>query len=358
MIRTSIFTQLTGAALIATALFFSSCASTPDSAVAPEQTPGVSGLSGEEYRERIATILETFDGIMMTAEGESELVSLYRSVRPLLVDGRVRVQPDFAVDDNSFSRGRFTLDEENSRAVILIDSRLIDESPVNPVPALSSYAGMLAHMQDYQAYGSDITAFYADPLEYYLAQMDAIYLQGIFVRNFALPLYGEEGFSDFEYYVLQSLEIDAFSSHSLFVWSIDKDIVYSMLGLSTQFSRAQVSAADYVEEVLLLGREVRDNLERSRRLFSESGEAGGDDGEVARRSIYIAATSANTYRTLGSIIFSTIIANRFEDGDFEEYEESLREINEIYGLLELLLEGTGEFRSEYRREYLASFVSR
>jgi hypothetical protein len=336
-------------------LVFAGCAGAPEPL---DTSPGAGDgayLAPEVYRQRIVSLLETFDGIVMTADEDDELAMVYREIRPLLVEGAIRVQADFEPMDSPFSRGRFTLDGDSGTAVLLIHHSLLEGADENPVPALTSYAGLIAFLQDYADYRGEVENLYADPLEYYLARMDAIYLQGLFARDFALPLYGEQSFSDFEYYVLQSLEADGFSTHSLFVWSIDKDIVYSMLGLSTQYGRGGVSTADYVEEVLLLGREVRDNMERSRRLFEESGEGEGDDRRVARRAMYIASTSANTYRTLGSVIFAAMIESVASDEEFEANSDALAEINEIYSLLEAMIGELADFRREYREEYLSSF---
>jgi hypothetical protein len=342
--------------LLATlAVLLSACASIPDNTDPQDNSEPL--LEAAEYQARIETLLETFDGIAMTAEGESELVQVYREIRPLLVEGRIRVQVDYREPESRFASGRFTVNSENGLAVLQIHHRLLDIADENPVPALTSYAGLIAYLQDYRIYGEEVIELYRDPLEYYLARMDAIYLQGLFVRDFALPIYGESSFSDFEYYVIQSLEVDGFSSHSLFVWSIDKDIVYSMLALSTQFSRDEVSAGDYIREVLLLGRDLRDAMETSRRLFEESGmddgtEAQGNDRDIARRNMYIASASAKTYRTLGSLIFGAMVDSRLSEEDFATFEDSLAEIDELYSLLELLLEDLGDFPGEYRQEYL------
>lgn len=347
--------QCFSVALLSLALL-ASCASTSDG-LQDGQQPG--SVSESDYKADIASLLETFDGIIITGPQDNQLSRAYMQIRPLLAAGEIRVQADFQPPNDPFIRGRFTMDSQKGTPVLLINHELLDMASENPVPALSAYAGLIAHLQDYSEYRQDIGELYSDPLEYYLAQMDALFLQGVFIRDYALELYGEQSFTDMEYYFLQSLEVDGFSSHSLFVWGIDKDIVYSMLGLSTQYAHDEVSAAEYSQKVLALGRDIRDNFALSRQLLrenqSDTGDGQSSDDAIARRTLYIAATSANSYRTLGSLIFSTMVADGFSDDDYAQLGDQLSEINELYALLGSLLEELGEFPREYRKEYLETF---
>ncbi len=330
-------------------MLFSACASPPR---VPE-----TGEAGQKaiYQLRIETLLRTFDSIVSTSEALGDIENLYSEVRKNLTQGNIRFVADTGELSSSLRRSRFTLNRQNGMAVVFFHSSLLDEIETNPVPALGEYAGLLANLRDYQEYGSGIEELYTDPLEFYLANMDRSYLQAQFLKDYAIPLYGREKLGEYEYYLLQSLEVDGFSSHSLFVWGIDKDIVYSMLGLSTQLGRGQVDLHGYVEQVLQLGNEIRDNFEQSRRLFAESGEEQGDDGEIARRNMYIAATSANSYRTLGSVIFSSIVNVNFGENEYREYSIQLEEIDALYSLFEVLLTEVTDFRREYRKDYLSGF---
>lgn len=342
-------------------LGFASCATTPEPGRSADPDGGRDSAAGEaggtadEYRSTLVSLLETFDALVVSAENDDELAALYREVRKHFGSGTIRFRTDTRELESSLRRSRFTIDSRTGNAVLLIHYSLLDMADENPVPAMSEIAANISRIGDYIEYGLDMSTLYSDPLEYYLANMNAVYLQSIFLRDYALPVYGEESLSDYDNYVLQSLEVDGFSSLSLFVWGLDKDIIYSMLGLSTQLSNGGVSKEAYVEQVLQLGREIRNNMEQSRRLFQESGDSEGDDRSVARRTMYIAATSARTYRTLGSVIFSTVINERFSAGEYEEHAEKIEEVNQLYALLKTLLSEVDDFRREYRSDYLGGF---
>lgn len=344
-------------------LVLSSCATASNSRPSPSvssangsnESSSRAANSAREYRQTIVSLLETFDALLVSSENTDELRNLYREVRKGFSSGTIQFRPDTRPLESSLRRSRFTIDSETGDAVLLLHHSILDIADDNPVPALSEIAGNISRIGDYIEYGLEISTLYGDPLEYYLANMNSVYLQSIFLRDYAIPVYGEDSLSEYDNYILQSLEVDGFSSLSLFVWGLDKDIIYSMLGLSTQLSSGGVSKEAYVEQVLQLGEEIRDNMEQSRRLFQESGSGEGDDRSVARRTMYIAATSARTYRTLGSVIFSTVINERFSSLEFEENKESIEEINRLYALLQTLLAEVDEFRREYRNDYLEGF---
>ena len=312
--------------------------------------------SGDDYQQSIITLLETFDGILSTAELENELTIFYQKVRPLLVKGQIQAEVDKGKLSTNLERSQLRFDTQNSQIIISFHVSILDGLESNPVSALSEFAGKLVFMDTFLQYGESIVEIYQNPLEYYLAQMDGAYLQTLFLRDFARPLYGEERMGPYENYLLQGLAADDLSSMSLFVWGIDRDIIYSMLGLSTQLGEKEVSLEDYVHEVLQLGLEIQDNIEQSSRLFEESGEAEDADGEVARRSIYIAVTSANTYRSLGSVIFSNALNKVSSEEEYEKLEGQILEIQQIYGQLEPLIQDLSDFRKNYQTQYFSDFV--
>ena len=330
-------------------------AETPGEIPRAAETPAPDETPDEDYQQSIITLLETFDGILITAELENELTLLYRKVRPLLSGGQIQVQVDKGDPGTNLERSQLRFDSSSSKIIISLHVSILDDLESNPVPALSEFAGRLVFMDDFLQHGEDVVELYQNPLEYYLAQMDGIYLQTIFLRDFARPIYGEEQIGPYENYLLQGLAVDGLSSISLFAWGIDREIIYSMLGLSTQLGEKIVSLEGYVREVLQLGREIRDNLEQSRRLFEESGEVEGVDGEVARRGIYIAATSANTYRSLGSIIFSNALNTVSSEEDYKELEEEILEIQQIYNFLEEFIQDLAVFRKDYQKQYFSDF---
>ena len=308
----------------------------------------------EDYRQSVITLLETFDGILTASTIENELTALYQKIRPLLAEGRIQVAADRTELRNTLQRSQTYIDEEK-RPVILLHASILDEVKDNPVSALSEFAGKLAFVHTFLQYGETIVELYQNPLEYYLSQMDALYLQTIFLRDFARPLYGEERIGHYENYLLQGLAVDDLSSISLFVWGIDRAIVYSMIGLSKQLGMDSVSVEGYMYEIIQLGIDIRDNMEQSRRLFAESGTDDGTDGDVARRSMYIAATSANTYRSLGSVIISAAIGNFLSETERITVNDQILEISQIHTLLDLLIGEVAEFRKNYQKNYLSSF---
>lgn len=305
----------------------------------------------EDYRQSIIVLLETFDGILTSAELGNELTEVYNAIRPAFSADKIRVLPDLGEFKNSLERSQVRVD--GSRVAISLHESLLQDIETNPVPALGEFASELPFVAAFLQHGADIVELYQDPIEFYLSRMDSLYLQTIFLRDFALPLYGEEAMGPYENYLLQGLAVDNFNSLSLFVFGIDRNIIYSMLGLSRQV--AEVGRKAYLAEVLQLGQDIRDNLEQSRRLFAESGEAEGDDGEIARRSMYIALSSANTYRTLGSLIFSAVVNNQIAETKDANSDAVILEINQLYNLLELLIGEADEFRKNYQQQYLLDF---
>ena len=342
--------QILHKSFFAVLLILMSCVTAPSDVDESENLPS----SDENYRQTITLLLETFDSILSTTELENELTILYRKIRPIFASGQILVVAEGEELRSSLERSKVSFDTENSRVIISLHASILDNAEQNPVSAMSEFAGKLGLVDAFLQHGSNIVEIFQDPLEFYLAQMDGIYLQTLFLRDFASSLYGDAHIDPYEDYLLQGLTVDNFNSLSLFVWGIDRNIIYSMLGLSTQLGNNEVNLVDYVHEVWELGLEIRDTMEQARRLFEESGTMEGADGEVARRNMYIASTSANTYRTLGSIIFSSALGVASSE-EYDDLQEEIQEIDQIYNLLELLINEVDDFRKNYREQYLAGF---
>lgn len=243
------------AALIAALIV--GCALAPGAHVAAEKNvpQGKSIQTSREERERVLRgLIDEIDRIMAPPYEKkpgNEVREVYVSVKDRMVRGGLTW---FITDDEEKEpRAGFVPPQEGKGPRIEVNHSLVDSAGTEPTLAMTMIMHEMKHARDYFTIGEPYRKYMEDPVERFMYEMDALFIEALFVRDFLSPQY--KNLTPFEQYVLESLEKDNLSSVAMAFMAADMDLTYSLYGLGKKLDSG-MSCKDYFDEFSRLGKEV------------------------------------------------------------------------------------------------------
>ncbi len=299
---------------------------------------GAESVSSDQERERILReLIDELDRIMSPPyekQPGNNVRDVYLAVKDRMVRGDVvwSVVSDGKTEVNA----AFTPAHEGTKARIEVNQYLIDHAKKSPTLAMTMIMHEMKHARDYFTIGEPYKEYMKNPLEQFMYEMDALFIEALFVRDFLQPRY--KNLTPFERYVLESLEKDNLASVAALFMAEDMDLIYSLYGLGKKLD-AGMSCTDYFVE------------------FSRSGK------EVFEKPL--AKDAFRKYRGLIAVKTYTMMASPLADGamarnkrcKLDEHKVSVGEINGYVNRGNVLMKENQAFIDDYIRQVRKSFFT-
>ena len=191
------------------------------------------------------------------ASKNPEIAKRANAANKLLQSGKVKVNLIFPNAEKPLSSAEFCLDE-NTQPALTIKPALIHAYKNNK----SLVFAMLMHEIDHiYNYGKDPDWFFEasknDPLEKYLFEMDAAFIEALFLRDESIPRKWK--LSKFENYLIDSFNSDNLASYSFVFQMVDIDFIYTIY----KIPNSKLSTEECCNKMLAFGESFRQSIESS-----------------------------------------------------------------------------------------------
>ncbi len=288
-------------------------------------------------RERVLRgLVDEIDAIMKVPYDKkpgNEVRTVYLSVKEkmeadklvwsILDDGKKEV---FA----AFSPG-----QEEKKPCIELNHALLDGAGKNRTIAMTMILHEMKHAHDYFKVGERYKTYMENPVEQFMYEMDALFIEAIFIRDFLAPRY--KNLTNFERYVLASLEKDNLASVALVFMKEEMDLTYNLYGLGKKLDKG-MACNEYYEE------------------FSRQGKA------VFERPI--PKEEFHKYNVLVAIKTFTLLAAPLADGAMarnkrckqDDHKDAIAELNGLVKRGNAVLREQGKFIDEYAAKVRRGFL--
>jgi hypothetical protein len=286
------------------------------------------GQSIQTDREKVLRgLIDEFDSIMKTPYDKkpgNEVRVVYLAVKEkmnagglvwsILNDGKQEV---FAA---------FTPERGGDKPSIQLNHALIDSAKRTPTLAMTVIMHEMKHAYDYFKIGDKYTAYMKNPLERFMYEMDSLFIEALFIQDFLAPRYKD--LTDFERYVLTSLENDNLASVALVFMKEDMGLTYDLYKLGKRLDKG-MDCKEYFEE------------------FTRNGKA------VFERPV--PSEEFKKYQALIAIKTFTMFAAPLADGALarnerckqNEYKAGIKALNEYVRRGNTILREQGDFIDDY-----------
>jgi hypothetical protein len=192
----------------------------------------------------------------------------------------------------------------------------------------------MKHAHDYFKIGDKYNAYMKNPLERFMYEMDSLFIEALFIRDFLAPRYKD--ITDFERYVLTSLENDNLASVALVFMKEDMDLTYDLYKLGKRLDNG-MDCKEYFEE------------------FTRNGKA------VFERPV--PSEEFKKYQALIAIKTFTMLAAPLADGAMarnerckqDEYKADIKALNEYVRRGNAILREQGDFIDDYASNVKKNF---
>lgn len=149
----------------------------------------------------------------------------------------------------------FVPEQAGNNSRIELNHALIDSAKKTPTLAMAMIMHEIKHAHDYFRIGDRYKAYMKNPLEEFMYEMDSLFIEALFIRDFLVPRY--KNLTDFERYVLASLEKDNLASVALVFMEEDMDLTYDLYKLGKKLDKG-IACEEYFEEFSRHGKTVFD----------------------------------------------------------------------------------------------------
>lgn len=297
-----------------------------------------SGRSSDQERERILReLIDELDRIMLPPYEKQPGIHV-RDVYIAVKDRMVRGDLIWSIvrDGKAEVNASFVPVQEGTKARIEVNQYLVDRATKSPTLAMTMIMHEMKHARDYFTIGEPYKKYMENPLERFMYEMDALFIEALFVRDFLSPRY--KNLTAFERYVLESLEKDNLASVAAVFMSVDMDLTYSLYELGKKLDTG-MSCTDYFVEFSRRGKEVFE-------------KPLGKDG--FRK--YQGLIAVKTYATLASPLVDGAMA-RNKRCKPDEHKALVGEINGYVDRGNVLMKENNAFIDDYIKQVRKSYFT-
>ncbi len=216
-------------------------------------SPAVCGVTGtarqtgsaldKEREQTLRGLIDELDGIMRPQYDRkpgSEVRTVYLAVKEKMLHGGLTWT---IVDDGKKEvSANFQPAEQGGVSRIAVNHALLDSARTRPTLAMTIIMHEMKHARDFFAVGEAYKEYMKNRLESFMYEMDAIFIEALFIRDFLRPRYKD--LTGFERYVLASLEKDNLASVASIFLETDMDLTYDLYELGKKLDNG-MSCRDY-----------------------------------------------------------------------------------------------------------------
>ena len=229
----------------------------------------------------------------------------------------------------------FTPGQEGKKPSIELNHALLDGAGKSPTLAMTMILHEMKHAHDYFKVGERYKTYMKSPVEQFMYEMDSLFIEAIFIRDFLAPRY--KNLTNFERYVLTSLEKDNLASVALVFMKEDMDLTYDLYDLGKKLDKG-MACDEYFE------------------AFSRQGKA------VYERTI--PKEEFQKYNALVAIKTFTLLAAPLADGAMarnkrciqDDHKDAIAELNGLVKRGNAVLREQGKFIDEYASKVRSRFL--
>ena len=179
-------------------------------------------------------------------------------VRAVYLSVKDRMKADLLVwsilnDGQQEMLAAFSPGQKGKKPCIELNHALLDGARKNPTLAMTMILHEMKHAHDYFQIGEKYKTYMKNPVERFMYEMDSLFIEAIFIRDFLAPRY--KNLTNFERYVLTSLEKDNLASIALVFMKEDMDLIYDLYALGNKLDKG-MACNEYYEEFTRLGKAV------------------------------------------------------------------------------------------------------
>lgn len=263
----------------------------------------------KENAVSIEEILHDFDELMTAAE-DTYIKQRWEIVGPLLKDGQIPVIINNQNEPSFYNSALFNRGEEPS---LIVNGWLL--SVYNEYPA--TVGSILFHqIQFIYDYVVSSTAENSNELSHYFSEVDAIYIQALFLRAClaqGIPIKSEYGL-----FVIGSFSRDDLQQLSREFYGIDKDMAYQFYSQGSGVIRGELLIEDFLDALYLSGQTLVQHYES---YVSPSGVS-----ELMDEDYLSILISIHTFNRFASSWVTGVFRSQDE---FDENRERIQDINGI-----------------------------
>lgn len=191
---------------------------------------------------------------MMTGnpENKSQVAEIVNSMFKKIDTKELLINIDIKKPENIYDGASFDVPEDrNETPHISINPYLINLFKQKPSIVYSILIHEFTHAYSYFNDKEEFIKAHKNNLELYLYEMDASYIEGLFIKEFSLPRKFE--LSKYENLLLQSLENDNLSTFSICLRVTDRDLTYALVRIvdNKQNIKDKIAAIEEIGNKLL-----------------------------------------------------------------------------------------------------------
>jgi hypothetical protein len=274
----------------------------------------------------LQNLLQVLDQTIMQGPRDSPVYKSYQTVRNQMQAARIMFAADAKSTNASLLKGAYFSPNRNGVSWVVVDPVLLKTARSRPSLALTLLMNAMVMAESFFEDPANFAGLYQDPVGSYLFSMDALYQQALFVRDFIKPHYPQV--SDFETFLLDSLQYENMASSSMFILGVDQSIVYGLRGQDAELKSGRLLPEGYFKLVNNMAADVGKKLDRALELNAAPADGGtADDREVRERTRYIAVISGLTLLKYGVGIMSGQLA-----GFSQEQQRAIKPMLDAFNL--------------------------
>ncbi|MBN1648207.1 MAG: hypothetical protein JW874_09255 [Spirochaetales bacterium] len=258
---------------LAVSLSFWSCAIRMEAAktgeLAEARVPDNVSLAGDiTASARIRFLNDDLAVMLANGDPEHPVSRLYNDVAEYLHNGRIRMdiyrEADYPDERGVLFRFIDSTDRQGKMDLVLAFPReMLIQYGSNRAALMSRYVYSLKQLHDFISNEQAYRAAMHNRLEKYVHDMDALYYQAMFLKDYSEL--GDSDIGDYEKLLIRSLKEDNLGRASLYLKKTDMDLLYAMYRLRVRCIDQEMTLSDYLASLVLLGEKVLEQV----RLDSE-----------------------------------------------------------------------------------------
>ncbi len=213
------------------------------------------GETSQPERERVLRwLVDEIDAIMQAPYDKrpgSEVRRVFLAVKEKMKSGSLVWS---ILDDGKQEVfAAFAPEQQGKKSCIQLNNALLDSAKKRPTLAMTMILHEMKHAHDYFSIGDRYRECMKNRLEGFMYEMDALFIEALFIRDFLAPRYKD--LTDFERYVLASMEKDNLASVALVFMQEDMDLTYDLYDLGKKLDKG-LDCREYFAEFSRRGKTV------------------------------------------------------------------------------------------------------
>jgi hypothetical protein len=265
----------------------------------------------ELCERNLRLILTEMEDIVEKHNKNDIVYETFADVRLKSSTGRMHYSISMKDDCRKLGGGYFGISEEESVPVISLCQEYLSPYPKHRTFVYCTLIHEMKHAHDYFVYGDLYIEASKNVLERYLFQIDALYVEALFIQNYLRPEL--PSLAPYEEFILNSLQHDDLQRASQILLRVDRDLIHTMIDLQEGYLGGETDLKEFLISFRNLGNSI---------LGSTHTSSGNE------WSTYASLVGTHTYQLFASIIVQFALrTTRVLDGSV--HAGIIGEINEI-----------------------------